>query len=138
MKSTLVEKGEAYKMLLDGTVQAGGTYVPKIFLHNSLNECINYCIQNTKEESIKIALDNINARASLKEQLRQDLENVKIKKNVRALAAIGSERGWTDKERRFLEESGFVRCSMGNRIMRTETAATVAGAIILNELDYLD
>ena len=138
MKSTLVEKGEAYKMLLDGTVQAGGTYVPKIFLHNSLNECINYCIQTTKEESIKIALDNINAGTSLKEQLRQDLENVKIKKNVKALAAIGSERGWTDKERRFLEESGFVRCSMGNRIMRTETAATVAGAIILNELDYLD
>ena len=29
LQSTLVEKGNAYKMLLDGTVQAGSTHVPE-------------------------------------------------------------------------------------------------------------
>ena len=55
----------------------------------------------------------------------------------RVIAAIGSERGWTDRERRLLENSGFVRCGMGERIMRTETAATVAGAIILSGLEII-
>ena len=53
-------------------------------------------------------------------------------------AAIGSERGWTNKERALLEENGYIRSGMGQRIMRTETAATVAGAVILNTLGYLN
>ena len=52
-------------------------------------------------------------------------------------AAIGSERGWTQKERQLLEDMGYIRSGMGQRIMRTETAATVAGAIILSKLGYL-
>ena len=58
-----------------------------------------------------------------------------MKKNL--VAAIGSERGWTDKERDFLVEKGFTLCSMGERILRTETAATVAGSIILSQLGLI-
>ena len=36
-----------------------------------------------------------------------------------------------------LEGVDFVRCGMGERIMRTETAATVAGAIILSQLEII-
>ena len=36
MQSTLVERGAAYKMLLDGTVQAASTHVPALFLHQDL------------------------------------------------------------------------------------------------------
>jgi RsmE family RNA methyltransferase len=59
---------------------------------------------------------------------------VHFSKDVPVVAAIGSERGWTDNERRLLEQAGFIRCGMGERIMRTETAVTVAGAIILNSM----
>ena len=55
----------------------------------------------------------------------------------RVAAAIGSERGWTDKERSLLSERGFTLCSMGNRVMRTETAATVAASVILAERGLL-
>ena len=58
-------------------------------------------------------------------------------KSDRVIAAIGSERGWTDRERKVLESKGFIRCGMGERIMRTETAATVAGAIILSGLGII-
>ena len=73
----------------------------------------------------------------------QEYETVHIsdalseKECKRAIAAIGSERGWTERERRLLEETGYIRCGMGERIMRTETAATVAGAIILSGLGII-
>jgi len=62
---------------------------------------------------------------------------VQFSTDVPVIAAIGSERGWTDKERKLLEDAGFKRYGMGPRIMRTETAATVAGAIILNSMGVL-
>lgn len=132
MQSTLVERGAAYKMLLDGTVQAGSTHVPELFLHKTLQECLEE-INAASKTSVLLALDNVNPSCSLVHAMS---ENTNQEKNV--VAAIGSERGWTDKERKMLEEAGFVRCGMGERIMRTETAATVAGAIILAQMGELE
>lgn len=39
-------------------------------------------------------------------------------------AAIGPERGWTDREVRSLTEAGFTTCDLGKRIFRVETALT--------------
>ena len=138
MQSTLVEKGNAYKMLLDGTVQAGSTNVPKLFLHKTLKDCIAE-IKSENAESVLLALDNVNPKISLKKSLGEaglnfeyGSQDSNCAKTV--VAAIGSERGWTDKERILLEENGFIRCGMGERIMRTETAATVSASIILAQL----
>ena len=43
----------------------------------------------------------------------------------RLVLAIGPEGGWTDEEVASLEAHGFVRYSLGPRILRTDTA-TVA------------
>ena len=145
MQSTLVEKGSAYKMLLDGTVQAGSTHVPELFLHKTLKECIAYLEDHaTKEHShhiLRLALDNVNPKCSL-QQAMTDLPCMSCEnpcsEGKMVFAAIGSERGWTNKERALLEEKGYIRSGMGQRIMRTETAATVAGAVILNTLGYLN
>lgn len=145
MQSTLVEKGSAYKMLLDGTVQAGSTHVPELFLHKTLKECLEYLESNASKEHshhiLRLGLDNVNPKCSLADAL-SDLPCMKCTdpcgEGKSVFAAIGSERGWTERERKLLEEYGYIRCSMGNRIMRTETAATVAGAIILNELGYMN
>ena len=138
MQSTLVEKGNAYKMLLDGTVQAGSTNVPKLFLHKTLKDCIAE-IKRENAESVLLALDNVNPKISLKKSLGEaglnfeyGSQDSNCAKTV--VAAIGSERGWTGKERILLEENGFIRCGMGERIMRTETAATVSASIILAQL----
>lgn len=144
MQSNLVESGSAYKMLLDGTVQAGSTKVPALFLHKNLRECLDYMEDNAcKEHShhiLRLALDNVNPKCSLNEAMT-DLPCMVCPKpcseGKTCFAAIGSERGWSEKERKLLEEYGYIRCGMGERIMRTETAATVAGAIILNKLGFL-
>ena len=52
-------------------------------------------------------------------------------KQDRLLLAIGPEGGWTDDEVAFLEAKGFVRYSLGPRILRTDTA-TIA---LLAQLD---
>ena len=40
----------------------------------------------------------------------------------RLLLAVGPEGGWTDEEVALMEEKGFVRYSLGPRILRTDTA----------------
>ena len=134
MQSNLVERGSAYKMLFDGSVQAGSTHIPEYFLYKSLDQCLEALELNG--ERLLLALDNVNPVARLSDAVKQG-SAAGEKGGARVLAAIGSERGWTERERHLLEEKGFVRCGMGERIMRTETAATVAGSIILSELGII-
>ncbi|MCX7027492.1 MAG: RsmE family RNA methyltransferase [Spirochaetes bacterium] len=48
--------------------------------------------------------------------------------------ALGSERGWTRTELDALEKRGFLLCSLGPRILKTETAAVAALSIALSRL----
>ena len=132
MQSSLVERGAAYKMLLDGSSQAGSTHVPRLSLHETLAECLR---EEDTEGAITVALDNVNAPLSLTAFLSKKTRDGFFPCPV--IAAIGSERGWTDAERAMFERHGYTRCSMGERILRTETAATVAASIILAAMGKL-
>ena len=129
MQSNLVEHGTAYQMLLDGTVQAASTHVPDLFLHKTLRDCLESVIPEKEQcnnaKNLKLCLDNINPTGSLFSVLQEQYE-----KPALIVAAIGSERGWTQKEREMLESAGYLRVGMGPRVMRTETAATVSASII--------
>ena len=50
------------------------------------------------------------------------------------IIAVGSERGWTDAERAVLSDHGFRGAALGERILRTETAAVAAVVVTLREL----
>lgn len=132
MKSNLLERGTAYKMLYDGTVQAASTHIPELVMFQTLKECIE---KSTDKNQIKIVLDNVKPVESLYSYL-QKINN--LPKETEIIAAIGSERGWTDKERKMLENEGFISLRMGERVMRTETAATVSASIILSCRGFLD
>ena len=129
MQSNLVEHGTAYQMLLDGTVQAASTHVPDLFLHKTLKDCLESVISEKEQcnnaKILKLCMDNINPKGSLFSVLQEQYE-----KPALVVAAIGSERGWTQKEREMLESAGYLRVGMGPRVMRTETAATVSASII--------
>ncbi|MBQ4378147.1 MAG: RsmE family RNA methyltransferase [Treponema sp.] len=132
LESNVVTDGSAYQMLLDGTAQAASTHVPRLVVEKSLEELFNHNAENNSEweSASKIALDNRRAVSSLHDYLEHEGARSVI-------AAIGSERGWTDRERDLLEKAGFTLCSMGVRILRTETAATVASSIILDAMGVL-
>ena len=129
MQSNLVEHGTAYQMLLDGTVQAASTHVPDLFLHKTLKDCLESVIPEKEQcnnaKILKLCMDNINPKGSLFSVLQEQYE-----KPALIVAAIGSERGWTQKEREMLESACYLRVGMGPRVMRTETAATVSASII--------
>ncbi len=50
---------------------------------------------------------------------------------AQAVLAVGSERGWTDRELEGLAAAGFRFASLGDRILRTETACTAASVLVL-------
>ena len=130
LESNVVSDGSAYKMLLDGTAQAASTHVPELVFVKTLKEAIDAVKTDAFEKSF-IALDNRRATQSLHEFLQKEGAS-------KMVAAIGSERGWTEAERDLLENNGFALCSMGTRVLRTETAATVAASIILDSMGFLD
>ena len=145
LDSNVVSDGSAYKMLLDGTAQAASTHVPLLEVAKSLDELLkntdskknprisadSHRFEMTDwERASKIALDNRRSSSSLHDFLEHEAAHSVV-------AAIGSERGWTDRERDLLESAGFFLCSMGSRILRTETAATVASSIILDAMGFL-
>ena len=174
LESRLSSTDEVYKMLLDGTVQAGSVHVPKPFVYPTLAECLDdieakETVGSQKSQAVgrpqadkgpksaalkqalnknlaqgkdggkqkgfgalKIALDNINPAQSLAAFLKA---NPPAGRKI--FAAIGSERGWSPAERSLLEERGWTRLGMGNRVMRTETAATVGASLVLSELGAL-
>ncbi len=133
LESDLSQPENAYKMLLDGTVQAGSTHVPEIFIHKSLKSAVEF-IKNSGPHKHMICLDNVNASGSLVNYFKQ----TQTDSTTNIVAAIGSERGWSKNERTLLEQESFIRLSMGNRILRTETASTVAASIILGSMGILD
>ncbi|MBR5096432.1 MAG: RsmE family RNA methyltransferase [Treponema sp.] len=137
LKASLSDPKEIYKMLLDGTVQAGSTHVPKPMFYNTLADCLDglneNCSQAQDARPLLLALDNVNPAQSLGSFLQS---NSPAGRPV--FAAIGSERGWTNTERSLLEDRGFIRLGMGNRIMRTETASTVSASVILSSMGALD
>lgn len=126
LKSDLATKGEAEKFLVDGSIQAGSTQVPKLFIHQTLKSCL----EQINLEGKLLALDNIEPSRSLSCALKE--------KPQKAVAAIGSERGWTNSERQLFKQKGFELLSMGKRILRTETASTVAASLILDSMGVLD
>ncbi|MBR1537045.1 MAG: 16S rRNA (uracil(1498)-N(3))-methyltransferase [Treponema sp.] len=128
LESNVVSDGSAYKMLLDGTAQAASTHVPRLEVAKSLDDFLK---ENSDYDASKIALDNRRASSSLHEFLEHEGA-------LSVIAAIGSERGWTERERDLLEKNGFTLCSMGSRVLRTETAATVASSIILDSMGFLN
>ena len=130
LKAGLSDPREVYKMLLDGTVQAASTHVPKPYIYQTLAECLDAL---ESEAALKLALDNVEPRSSLRAFLQDNPPQGRP-----VFAAIGSERGWSPAERSLLEERGFVRLGMGSRIMRTETACTVSASVILDAMGALE
>lgn len=133
LKATLSQPEELHAMLKDGSIQAKSTHVPQVFVHQNVASCLDFVAGN---DSIRVALDNIEPTASLQGFLSSKFSADEAK-TAGVVAAIGSERGWTANERNLFRERGFTLCGMGERVLRTETAATTAVAIILSNMEIL-
>jgi 16S rRNA (uracil1498-N3)-methyltransferase len=50
------------------------------------------------------------------------------------LLALGPEGGWTETELNLFREAGWISASLGNTILRAETAAIAAVAVVLSQI----
>ena len=74
----------------------------------------------------KIVLSEVEHQLTLKGALPSDAKSV--------LLAFGPEGGWTDQELSAFRETGWKSASLGNTILRAETAVIAATAVALSAL----
>ncbi len=102
--------------MLEGAQQGKTTLLPQLFFWDS----VAHLLKKSPLDGDKIFLDNCNNALSFSDHL------IKEKQNKETVIAVGSERGWTTKERILFTENGYQPLSLGPRIFRTETAVTAA------------
>ena len=121
--ASLYTDGEYKSILLDGAMQSGKTGVSDCVIVGSVEEAIKEAGQGEK-----LLLDNVIGASPLSSL---DLKNKKV------ILAIGPERGWSERERNVFISSGFSPVLIGNRILRTETAAVSAPSIALSRMGLI-
>jgi RsmE family RNA methyltransferase len=109
--------------LMEGAEQAFSPFIPKISFYSTLSEAL------APHKNIqKFAFDNY--LNSIK------WGQVKLEKQS-VILALGPERGWSNNERDILQEHNFTMCSLGKRVLRSETAAIAAASVCLASLEEM-
>ena len=136
MKSGLLEGGGARTALVAGAMQAGFSAIPSIEQTETLDAALNL-IEKSFPAARKILIDTAAMDGSRPPVLGGDARgpdgslNRKINAKAPLFLAIGSERGWSGRERALFASRGWQARSLGPRILRTETAADAACAVAL-------
>lgn len=126
LRSSLANKNAIFEYLLSGAAQAASTLLPRCLTYENIENAIAAISKNIAVGT-KIVLDVKSDAIPLSRFLKN--ENTCGKKIV---LAIGNERGWTNNERALFQKHGYAACSLGKRILRTETASLSAIAIALS------
>jgi len=116
--SRLWTSGEYKRHVIAGVGQGFSTRVPSVDYGMSLDEALH----EVSRLAAKYALDNYEYTLPLGEIQPAYGDEIAL--------AIGSERGWTTKERDLLRDSGLLLVGMGPRVLRTETAVIAALALV--------
>ncbi len=125
--SDLYLKGDFRRPLLEGAEQAGSPRLPEVSTSPSLKAALR---ELAGLPGARVALDPYRSRGPLGAWLPGDGDGA-------VLLAIGSERGWTGRELDELEGARFECRDLGERILKTETAAVAAASIVLARLGLL-
>jgi 16S rRNA U1498 N3-methylase RsmE len=147
-ETKLFTGGGARAALIEGAVQARDTRIPLFSAWHTLEEWLEERPWDTPPEGEKI----LSADRAMYPPGRLRASPILIAAdNVRpegtfanlsafgqsVVVAVGPERGWSDRERDDLEAAGFLRLSMGDRALRTETACTAAAVLALEKIGVL-
>ena len=163
----LLGDGGAQSALIEGAVQARDTRIPVLSVYSSLQDWLaerpwdklpavpsplsvtlpssSPATQEKRERSWSVYANGYTAGNLLRSPLLIALDNVRPEGSLALLSALGQslvlavgcERGWSDRERDELEGVGFLRLSMGERALRTETACVAAATLALEKIGAL-
>lgn len=109
--ATLLKEENYRPLLIDGLMQAGTSILPTMEIRRNFRKFVS--------EELDVMLPSQN-RIVAHPYGATSVGNV-LRGNELTLA-IGPEGGWTENEVELLENHGFIRYSIGPRILRTDTA----------------
>ncbi|MCX6936700.1 MAG: RsmE family RNA methyltransferase [Verrucomicrobia bacterium] len=121
--ASLWTSGEWQRHLLTGAAQACDTRLPEVTWTHSLASIL--ATLSPPASACRLALDNYEATRPLASALPHTL-------NSPLILALGPERGWGPADRTALRAANFALCSLGPRVLRLETAVTVALGLALH------
>jgi len=141
--SQLLKKENYLPVLVEGVEQGGGIVVPDLRIERNLRRLLQ---EISKDYECKlVAHPTENKQGNFNTESTEDTEILNLKNPnsppcspcplclKSLLIAIGCEGGWADRELTWMDDSGFQRFSLGERILRTDTACIAVLAV----LDYL-
>ncbi len=115
------------RIMYEASKQCERAYIPTCFELTSLQDIIN--LKN--DDFAVIAFCERLATMSL----HQYLENKPVKKDDKVVVIIGPEGGFSRKEFEFFQENGIPMLTLGNLILKADTAVTVALGNIIYEFE---
>jgi len=127
----LLNDGGARAALIEGASQSRDTSIPELSVFENVEDWLRQCPWEKNDNRalpLLIAADNIRPEGAMSRV-------APTKRPV--VLAIGSERGWSDRERDMFEAAGFSRLSLGGRALRTETACVAAAVLALEKIGEL-
>jgi len=123
--SVLWRSGEWRRHLVAGAEQAFDTRLPEA----SHGRPLEAVLAALEDGAVRVALDNYEAP--------QALGTLTLPARPSAVVlALGPERGWSAAERDLLRLRGFAFAHLGPRVLRAETAAVAAVAIVKSRLGW--
>jgi len=125
-ESSLWKTLEWQELLIKGTEQAFNTHLPELHVCDDMQSATGLL---SSKQSHLVALDVYEGACSL--------GSISFKAADSVCLAIGPERGWNTNDRAVLRDCGFQLVSLGSRVMRVETAATVGLALVLSGMGKL-
>jgi len=109
--ATLLKEENYRPLFVDGLMQSGTSVMPCLETRRNFRRFVNDELDAMFPTANRVVAHPYDARGAS----AADGEG-------RLLLAVGPEGGWTDEEVELLESRGFRRCSLGQRILRTDTA----------------
>ena len=159
LKADIAAETEIERLLIDGCSQAGDTHIPKVYRAYSVRHFFDRYEDDIRPDHLRAVLDvpfqidqgSIEQNCMKQGHIGQDrIEHAHSEQSdtlcIPAMyplpqlqwdgkqtlwLAVGNERGWSLNERLLFAKKQFTAYTMGQRILRTETAVTSAVAVCL-------
>jgi 16S rRNA (uracil1498-N3)-methyltransferase len=148
LESTLWKNNQIRRYLLEGAAQAGSTLLTTVERYRTVSDVMGMLSGNQlppaaipdgttgrirelwyldPEQPAPVSEDPVTGpgRSGVPRRSGPSLEIV---------VAIGPERGWSDAERAGFQENRFTQVSLGDRILRTETAVSIAAVMMTRRI----
>jgi len=139
LESDLWKKAEYRGALLEGAEQAANPRIPRASREWSLRAALDASLGTKDDPPLPSVAEVAWAEGtSLCLHPGEDCPRLgSLAAPLPLTLAIGSERGWTDRELRLFKDRGFGFASLGDRILKTETAAIAAVSVALSLAGFL-